>query len=105
MKILFTNLYDARFGMGGVEQVVFDLAGVMKNRFSEDVPCIRGPELNPILRSAGKQDRDYFKCYGPASRGRGRDRENKAAISGKTGTAHGSLHRPARKTKGPCFSD
>ena len=45
MKILYGTFYHSKFGMGGAEQVLRDLARAMKERFHEDVMCIANPGL------------------------------------------------------------
>lgn len=54
MKILLVTLYDARFGMGGAEQVVLDLAKGMRDQYLDEVACMVNPgDLAGRLRAAG----------------------------------------------------
>ncbi len=54
VKILFASFYDDANGVGGVEQVVYDLSTGMKRMYGDEVACAVNPgELSEMLKKQG----------------------------------------------------
>ena len=54
MRILFTDIYNAKFKMGGVEKVLFELARSVKEDYQEEVACaVNSGDLSEQLKAAG----------------------------------------------------
>ena len=54
MKILYVQLYDARFKMGGAEQVMWDLLLGMRRQEGHHVACAVNPgDLSDKIRHEG----------------------------------------------------
>ena len=56
MKILHVGLYNSKYGMGGAEQMIFELACTMKDDYGDEAACAVNPgDLTEKLKEKGIQ--------------------------------------------------
>ena len=54
MKILQVGLYNSKYGMGGAEQMLFELACTMKEDYGDEVACaVNSGDLDEKLKERG----------------------------------------------------
>lgn len=61
MRILYTHLYDAAFGMGGAEKVVLDIMAYIQKHYHEEILCcVNDGHMAELLE---KQDIGFREIY------------------------------------------
>lgn len=61
MKILYTHLYDAGFGMGGAEKVLLDIMSYIQKHYHEDILCcVNDGHMAEILSNQSIPTREIY---------------------------------------------